>query len=43
MEAIGKMPVFVEGSTDNLKVTFPDDLTLAEYYLDRQATEQATE
>jgi len=39
MEAVGKMPLFVKGSQDNLKVTFPDDLALAEYYLDRQAAE----
>lgn len=39
MEALGKLPMFVEGSPDNLKVTFPDDLALAEYYLDRQTRE----
>ena len=33
LEAIGMVPVVVEGSRRNLKITRPEDLALAEYYL----------
>lgn len=33
IEAIGLAPMLVQGSTRNLKVTFPDDFRLAEHYL----------
>ncbi|MDX5336582.1 MAG: 2-C-methyl-D-erythritol 4-phosphate cytidylyltransferase [Marinobacter sp.] len=35
MEFSGKMPVLVEGRPDNLKVTVPSDLALAEFILGR--------
>ncbi|HQU15122.1 MAG: 2-C-methyl-D-erythritol 4-phosphate cytidylyltransferase [Chromatiales bacterium 21-64-14] len=37
MEWSGHRPRLVEGSGDNLKITRPEDLPLAEYYLGRQA------
>ena len=33
LEAIGMVPLVVEGSRRNLKITRPEDLALAEYYL----------
>ncbi|HUS23882.1 MAG TPA: 2-C-methyl-D-erythritol 4-phosphate cytidylyltransferase [Candidatus Binatia bacterium] len=36
MEAAGSRPRLVEGRAANLKVTFPDDLALAEFWLARQ-------
>lgn len=38
MEAMGYSPRLVEGSVDNIKITYPGDLKLAEYYLSRQDT-----
>jgi 2-C-methyl-D-erythritol 4-phosphate cytidylyltransferase len=38
IEAIGYSPRLVEGSADNIKITYPGDLNLAEYYLSRQET-----
>ncbi|MCP4408766.1 MAG: 2-C-methyl-D-erythritol 4-phosphate cytidylyltransferase [Gammaproteobacteria bacterium] len=34
MEYVGLRPRLVEGRTDNIKITRPEDLSLAEYYLD---------
>ncbi|MBY6034906.1 2-C-methyl-D-erythritol 4-phosphate cytidylyltransferase [Marinobacter daepoensis] len=36
MEFSGNMPVLVEGRPDNLKITVPSDLALAEFILSRQ-------
>ena len=36
MEFSGNMPVLVEGRADNLKITVPSDLALAEFVLSRQ-------
>jgi 2-C-methyl-D-erythritol 4-phosphate cytidylyltransferase len=38
MEAAGFAPRLVEGRADNLKITRPEDLALAEFYLTRRAT-----
>lgn len=38
IEAMGYSPQLVEGSIDNIKITYPGDLNLAEYYLSRQDT-----
>ncbi len=40
VEAAGFAPRLIEGRADNLKITRPEDLTLAEFYLTRQ-TESA--
>lgn len=37
MERAGMHPLLVEGATSNIKVTTPDDLALAEFWLRRQA------
>nr|VFJ98620.1 MAG: 2-C-methyl-D-erythritol 4-phosphate cytidylyltransferase [Candidatus Kentron sp. LFY]VFK00891.1 MAG: 2-C-methyl-D-erythritol 4-phosphate cytidylyltransferase [Candidatus Kentron sp. LFY] len=39
MESNGLVPRMVEGHGDNIKITSPDDLTLAELYLRNQAAE----
>lgn len=39
MEAAGRSPRLVPGHADNIKITRRDDLTLAEFYLRRQAME----
>ena len=36
IEFLGYQPELVEGNIDNIKITYPGDLKLAEYYLDRQ-------
>lgn len=36
MEYVGHRPRLIEGHPDNLKITRPDDLALAEFYLTRQ-------
>lgn len=36
MERMGWMPALVEGHADNIKITHPEDLELAAFYLDRQ-------
>ena len=36
MEALGYAPLLVEGSTDNIKITRPGDIRLAELFLDEQ-------
>lgn len=37
VERAGHQPIMVEGHADNLKITRPEDLELAAYYLKRQA------
>ncbi len=39
MEAAGHHPVLVEGRADNIKITVPEDLALARFYLQRQEEE----
>jgi len=41
MEWAGHRPIMVEGHADNLKITRPDDLPLASYFLERQAAEES--
>ncbi|MGD2117269.1 MAG: 2-C-methyl-D-erythritol 4-phosphate cytidylyltransferase [Chromatiales bacterium] len=36
MEMAGFKPMLVEGRADNIKITHPDDLALAQFYLSRQ-------
>ncbi len=36
MELAGRYPLLVEGHADNIKITHPEDLALAAFYLDRQ-------
>jgi 2-C-methyl-D-erythritol 4-phosphate cytidylyltransferase len=36
MELAGYNPLLVEGARDNIKITHPEDLALAEWYLERQ-------
>jgi 2-C-methyl-D-erythritol 4-phosphate cytidylyltransferase len=36
MELVGYKPLMVEGKADNLKITRPEDLSLAEYFLNNQ-------
>jgi 2-C-methyl-D-erythritol 4-phosphate cytidylyltransferase len=33
MEAAGLAPRLIEGRADNIKITYPEDLTLAEFHL----------
>ncbi len=40
MELLGFAPVAVEGRADNIKITRPEDLDLAAWYLQRQENEQ---
>jgi 2-C-methyl-D-erythritol 4-phosphate cytidylyltransferase len=39
MELAGHRPLLVEGRADNIKITRPEDLDLAEFFLRRQASE----
>lgn len=39
MELAGATPVMVEGHDDNIKITRPEDLSLAEFYLKQQEVE----
>jgi len=39
MEFIGAMPMCIQGHADNIKITYPADLALAELYLSQQAKE----
>ena len=39
MELAGANPVMVEGHDDNIKITRPEDLSLAEFYLKQQEVE----
>lgn len=43
VEWAGHRPIMVEGHADNLKITRPDDLPLAGYYLARQANRSASD
>ena len=36
LEKVGYHPQIVEGHRDNIKITHPDDIALAEYYLSKQ-------
>ncbi len=38
MEWAGHTPMIVEGHADNLKITHPEDLALARFYLEQEAT-----
>jgi 2-C-methyl-D-erythritol 4-phosphate cytidylyltransferase len=40
MEAVGAHPALVEGYSDNIKITHPTDLLLADLFLRRQAEER---
>ncbi len=42
MEHSGRRPRLVAGHPDNIKITLPDDLALAEVYLQRQMSENPT-
>jgi len=42
VELLGHRPALIEGSTDNIKITRPEDLPLAAFFLNRQAQDQAT-
>lgn len=42
VELLGLQPRLIEGAADNIKVTHPADLALADFYLQRQAKEQQT-
>lgn len=35
MEWLGEKPALVQGRADNIKITQPEDLALAEFYLNR--------
>ncbi len=37
MELAGYHPLMIEGSSDNIKITRPEDLSLAAYFLDQQS------
>lgn len=37
IEYAGLSPLLVPGARDNVKITYPEDLALAQYYLDRQS------
>ncbi len=39
MELLGHTPLLVEGSSDNIKVTYPEDLKLAEFFMSMQESE----
>ncbi|MCB1790931.1 MAG: 2-C-methyl-D-erythritol 4-phosphate cytidylyltransferase, partial [Gammaproteobacteria bacterium] len=36
----GHRPIMVEGHADNIKITRPEDLALAAYYLEQQFCQQ---
>ncbi len=40
MERQGAQPALVAGHSDNIKITVPEDLPLARFYLARQFEEQ---
>ena len=37
MESMGHAPMLVSGSRDNIKITYPEDLALAQYFLENQS------
>ncbi len=41
IELFGETPTIVQGSRDNIKITTPEDLLLAEYFLQQQADDRA--
>jgi 2-C-methyl-D-erythritol 4-phosphate cytidylyltransferase len=41
IEMYGQVPIMVKGSKDNIKITTPEDLALAEYFLRQQADDQS--
>ena len=42
MELMGRRPLLVEGAADNIKITRPEDLALAGFYLEQQRLRGAT-
>jgi 2-C-methyl-D-erythritol 4-phosphate cytidylyltransferase len=42
VELLGHRPALIEGSTDNIKITRPEDLPLAAFFLARQAQDETT-
>ena len=40
MELAGKAPLLIEGHSDNIKITRPEDLALAEFFLSQQEANQ---
>jgi 2-C-methyl-D-erythritol 4-phosphate cytidylyltransferase len=40
MEQLGLRPLLIEGRADNIKITRPDDLPLAEFFLEQQRQER---
>jgi 2-C-methyl-D-erythritol 4-phosphate cytidylyltransferase len=40
MERTGAAPLMVQGAGDNIKITQPQDLALAEFYLSQQRNEK---
>jgi len=42
MEMQGHRPMLVEGSEDNIKITTPADLVLAEFLIQRSATTETS-
>ncbi|MDW2144604.1 2-C-methyl-D-erythritol 4-phosphate cytidylyltransferase, partial [Vibrio sp. 1833] len=36
LEWLGETPALVQGSANNIKITQPEDLALAEFYLSRE-------
>ena len=43
MEVIGCRPLVVAGHADNIKITVPEDLVLAEQYLEQQKSNDSCE
>lgn len=41
VERMGQRPLLVEGGADNIKITHPQDLRIAEFYLRQQAAENS--
>lgn len=40
VELTGAQPMMIQGRMDNIKITYPDDIALAEFYCQRQKTER---
>jgi len=40
MELAGYKPMMIEGAADNIKITRPEDLVLAAWYLEQQTNQQ---
>ena len=43
VEWSGRRPIMIESRADNIKITQPEDLALAAYYLARQEEESAAD